>query len=611
MGRRRLRRLAGLAVAVLATCAVTGCAGLPETSAVIDGRRLDEPANDSIRVIPQSPRDGASQAEIALGFIRAGEDADETRETGRSYLAPASEDLWRWSTEPVTVYDTSDGLKVKQLTPESVQVSTIAVARVSPEGRYDELPVGTTVTATFGLTKVGGEWRIELPRTGFGLWLDSNAFDRLYAARQVNYITPTGRRLVPDIRWFPSGSKMATTLARAQLGPVPDYLTGALLTGVPPNTKLAVNAVPIDAGRAVVNLSASALDADPTQRTAMWAQLFATLAQVSAVQTVSLSVEGTSLELPGGGATVASTTELGFEAVPYPSSASALLRRPDDKIVRIDPRYTPDNVPDKLRADTKPRDGDPVTIPSGWHALSLSVDGSEVAAIGGDLRDLSRWRGADFVEVPKFATDLSRPAYDPSGFLWVGGTDGRGAGRIYAMSTATMDPKAVPRPIDAPWLAGRRVTALTIAPDGARMLVVTTRADGSDPQLGLAGIVRTAEGEPRSVAEPWRQAGPLSLIRDVTWLASDSFAVLGRTTATDPVRPWVGRIGSGLDGVRRRGAVAPEEARLNPVKDARWITSMGGPRGIIVITDEGQVLARAGSTWREVATGTDLLIPGH
>ena len=103
----------------------------------------------------------------------------------------------------------------------------------------------------------------------------------------------------------------------------------------------------------------------------------------------------------------------------------------------------------------------------------------------------------------------------------------------------------------------------------------------------------------------------MTLIRDVTWLESDSFAVLGRIVATESVRPWIGRIGAGLDGVRCRGAASPDDARLEPVKDARWIASIGGPRGIVVITDEHQVLARAGSTWREIAKGTDLLVPGH
>ncbi|MEO7130405.1 MAG: LpqB family beta-propeller domain-containing protein [Dermatophilaceae bacterium] len=605
------RRLGTILVAAVAVLGLSACGGLPDHSPVIEGRRLGDPVIDSIRVIPQGPADGASQAQVALGFIRAGEDYDETHETGRAYLAPSSDELWRWSAEPITIYDTSDRLVVKSLTPESLEVTTVAVAEVSPDGRYRELPAETPATVTFGMTKVSGEWRIELPSTGFGLWLDSNAFDRLYVPRQLNYVTPSGRRLVPDVRWFPSGSKLATTLARAQLGPVPDYLAGALTTGAPPGTKLAVNAVPVDAGKATVNLNAAALAADPQERTALWAQLVATLSQVPGVSSVALSVEGTNLELPNGGTSASSAAELHFESVDYPNHETALLRSSDERITRIDPRYIPDDTLNKLRTDPTRRGDDPISIPKGWQSLALSVDGKEVAAIGGDLQELSRWRGSEFVTVPDFATEMSRPAYDNSGYLWVAGTDARGNSRIWVLGTSTMDSAPPPQPLGTPWLAGRKVVALTVAPDGARLLVVTSKPDGSDAQLGLAGIIRGPNGAPQSVLTPWRQADALTLIRDVTWLEADTFAVLGRIDPKEPVRPWVGRIGAGLDGVRRHGGESPEDARLDAVPEARFITSVGGPRGVLIITEDHRVLARAGSAWREVAQGTDLLIPGH
>ena len=68
---------------------------------------------------------------------------------------------------------------------------------------------------------------------------------------------------MPDSRWFPIGSRLATTLARAQLSAVPAHLAGAVTSGVPTGTRLAVNAVPVDNGKALVNLSSEALSADP------------------------------------------------------------------------------------------------------------------------------------------------------------------------------------------------------------------------------------------------------------------------------------------------------------------------------------------------------------
>ena len=94
-----------------------------------------------MRVAATGPRDGASQEEIVRGFLRAGEDSDETRQTGKLFLAPQSVDLWRWSTQDVVVYD--GDLTVRKVDEETVQVRAKEVARLGPDGRYTEQPSGT------------------------------------------------------------------------------------------------------------------------------------------------------------------------------------------------------------------------------------------------------------------------------------------------------------------------------------------------------------------------------------------------------------------------------------------------------------------------------------
>jgi hypothetical protein len=577
---------------------------------VTQGLRLDEPIIDPVRVLPQAPSAGASQEQIVLGFIRANEDVDENRATGKSYLAPQSPDLWRWTTEGVTVYDTADDLTVTRLGPEQLEVSAVAVATVSPDGRYRELPRGTRVAVVFGLTKVSGEWRIELPRTGFGLWLDSAAFDRLYSPREIYYVTPSGRRLVPDVRWFPTGPRMVTTLARAQLGPVPDYLRGALTTGVPPTTKLAVNAVPIENGRAQVNLSGAALEADPIERASMWAQLAATLGQVPAVDAVGLAVEGVELELPGVGPWVPGPSALDYRRPTLPSYDTALVRS-GEAFHRVDPRAIPDDRAVPPPSDATPRDGDPAPIRQGWTRLALSSDGKEVAAVGGDRKQVSRWRDGKSVVVPFFAKDLTGPTYDGAGYLWVGGIDPAGNAGIWALHADATDPSEGPHRLAVPWLLGRTVVAMAVAPDGSRVLLISTDADHGGMRLDVAGVVRSPSGEPTSVAAPWRQAEPLTLMRDVVWLDDESYAVLGRIGQDDPVRPWIGSLGAGLDGIRLQGASNPQDALLAPVPGAVSITTVGGSRGIMIVTDTHEVHARAGRTWPVVAHGTDVLVPGR
>ncbi|MBB2985784.1 GerMN domain-containing protein [Terracoccus luteus] len=606
------RARAALLAALAAVLVLAGCTGLPGSGPVVEGRELGDSVQQPIRVTPQGPFDGASPETIAKGFVKAGEDGDEAHQIGKEFLTPSSVDLWRWSEQDVYVYDSlTNDLTARAVGNDRVEVSTTALARVTPEGRYVELAPGTVVKVTFALARVSGEWRVQLPRTGFGLWLDSNAFDRLFTNRSVYYVTPAGRKLVPDSRWFPNGPRLTTALARAQLEGVPGYLAGAVTTGVPARTGLTVNAVPVDgSGRAVVDLSNAALEADPDGRTAMWAQLTATLSQVSGVTSVSLAVDGSPLVL-GGLSSVKSAADLGFEQVGPVLTDTALLRD-GSRLTRIDPRYIPDSSVDDRAPDTKPRDGDVTSIPDVWAFLALSVDSKEIAAVGVDRVGLSLWRATEEpLVLDPFGTELTRPAYDSSGFVWLGGLDTSGAPRVFTVGPTAGGERPAPKTVSVPWLAGRRVVALSVSPEGARLLIVTTKPDGSDPQLGVSGISRSANGEPTALATPWRQALVLDDVRDALWLGPGSFAVLGTLAGETGLRPWVGTLGAGLDGVRRRGAGDPASGRLAAVPRAESITSVGDQRGLIVVTDQDAVLARAGASWRRIATGNELLVAGR
>ena len=595
----RGRRFAGLLL--VASTVLAACGGLPSTGPVVEGRALGEVLNEPVRVVAVGPVDGASQEAVIRGFLRAGEDIDETRATGRSFLAPQSVDLWRWSSEDVVVYD--GDLTVKQLPGDAVEVSAAGMARLTPDGRYIEQPPGTREKVVFGLTKVGGEWRVELPAGGFGLWLDNDQFNRVFVKRFIYYVAPNDRDLVPDPRWFPIGTRLATTLARAQLSSVPAHLAGAVTSGVPTGTRLAVNAVPVTAGRALVNLSSEALSADPAARAAMWAQLAKTLGQVASVGSVSLAVDNTQLELPGGVTSVESAADLGYDVAATAVFDTALLRD-GDAIRRFDPRYVPDTQASK-RPDLKPKDGDIARVPDTWGSLALSVDGKQVAAVSNDRRDLSIWRATEPTKpVPSFATALTQPTFDANGYLWIAGSDARGNDRVYVLDSVSSDPKSAPKPIRTPWLGNRRITALAVAADAARVLVVTTDRSGGDAQLGLSGIVRATNSEPEALSPPLRQAQSMTRIQDVTWLDPANYAVLGQVGASDAVRPWLATLGAGVDGT------APGIGRLNAVPGAVSITTVGGPRGILIVTSDHRVLARAGSNWPQIERGSDVLVPG-
>ena len=278
---------------------------------------------------------------------------------------------------------------------------------------------------------------------------------------------------------------------------------------------------------------------------------------------MSLAVDNTQLELPGGVTSVESAADLGYDVAANSVFDTALLRN-GDAIRRFDPRYVPDTQTSK-RPDLKPKDGDIARVPDTWGSLALSVDGKQVAAVSADRRDLSIWRATEPTRsVASFATSLTQPTYDANGYLWIAGTDDRGNDHVYVLDSVSSDPKSAPKPIKTPWLGNRRVKALAVSADAARVLIVTTdrsrRRRAAGPQRDRPGHEQRAGGPvaaaaPGPVADPHpgrHVAGPRS-----------NYAVLGQVGANDAVRPWLATLGAGVDGT------SPGIGRLNAVPGRR------------------------------------------
>jgi hypothetical protein len=184
--------------------------------------------------------------------------------------------------------------------------------------------------------------------------------------------------------------------------------------------------------------------------------------------------------------------------------------------------------------------------------------------------------------------------------LWVAGR-ADGASRIWAIDTEAEGADsegARPVTVDAEWLGDRIVTSLRVAEDGQRVALITTSASGSDPQVDVAGVTRSASGVPERLAQPMRVATTLTLARDLVWVDATTLAVLGRITRDSPVRAWMADVGGRL-----------RAAELSDAPGALSITTINGERGLVVTTDDRRVLLRAGSSWLEVAEGTDFAVP--
>jgi hypothetical protein len=573
---------------------LSACGGLPTGSAVQQGPRVGEPAVQPVQVQPDGPAAGATPEQIVRGFLLAGAGAgfDDNYAVARSFFLDRVKDEWL-PDSGVTVYGDDSALKVKLLSNSRVLVTAVIVANVDSAGRYREMPSATLAQATFGMQKLSVGWRISQPQKGFGLWLSASDLDRTYRSFTIAYVSQAAQTIVEDRRWFPITPGLATTLARAQLAPVPGYLTGAAQTGVPTGTVLAVDSVPLQSGRAVVDLSASALSASPEMRRAMWAQFVTTLMQVASVTEVSLEVNGAGLDLPDTPDPVSDLTTLGYQPEGPVSVETAILRVGSELS-----RVPSDRPPDQDQPPKPPFSAALPTIPPSWGSLAVSWNGREIAGISGDRGYLARWQGSRFFQLAKFASKLTKPSYDSLNGLWVAGQAG-GAARVWVIdSSLSPIQNARPRPISVPWLANRVVLALKVATDNQRVALITSDRAGGDVQVVVAGIVRSADGVPLSLAaQPLRVGWTLTAATDLTWVDDATLAVVGRVGRQDAIGPELVEIGGKVTS-------------MPPVAGTVSVTNTGGLRGVVVMTDEGKVLARAGSGWQVLQSGTDFLIPG-
>jgi hypothetical protein len=581
-------------VATVAALALSACGGISMDSPVQQGLEVGAAQDDPVRVLFPGPAAGSSPAQIVQGFLRAGAASDQEYEVARSFMTPSPETTWRPDTS-IMIFTDESAVSVSPVNATTVRARARVVATIDANGRYRDLPPGSSAEATFGLQQIAGEWRISALQEGFGLWLSASDASRLYNAFRIHYVSASGRQLIPDTRWFPLGKGLATRLARAQLGDVPAYLKGAARSDIPVGTRLTVDAVPVDNGLATVDLTATKPGGDPVRRQNMWAQFVATLTQVPRVSRVALKVEGTNLDLPGLQRAPSSLTDLGFPVLSSGPAVAPVLRT-SGQLFRVDPGQ----LGEQRGSDPAREPAEPPIISPGWSWLAVSKGGTEVGAVGGDRAELSRWRGKSQISVPRFGSQLTPPTYDTQNFLWVGGTAG-GTGRLWVLDAADDSGDAQgsrPTAVQADWLAGRVVVTQRVSFDGQRVAVISTARGGGDPRVDVAGVVRAANGRPQRLATPIQVANTLTLARDLVWVDQTTLAVLGRITPTSPVRVWTAEVGGRL-----------RAAEVADVPGALAITTTNGERGLVVTTDDRRILLRAGSSWLDLAEGSDFAVP--
>ena len=508
------RRFAPAVALLVAVVLLAGCsdvstrfsAQVPTAGPIEQGEQVGvDPEDQFIRVIAREPRPGMSPTEVVQGFLDASASFDGDHAVARMYLAPEADGQWRPGAG-VAVYD--GAVSLLELGSD-VTLTARKSGEIEPNGRFTVAGPAAELRADFGLSKVDGEWRIDdLPQ---GLLLSQSDVDRAFRSFAVYFFNPSFETLVPDPRMVPViGPGLATTLVRQLVSGPSTWLQPAVRTGFPQGVRLNIDAVPIEAGVARVDLTANAREADDETRQALSQQIVWTLRQLPDVQAVAITAGGLPLAVPGVAAPQPRDAWPTVDPLGLPPGSTGYATRPEGVVQLVT--------------------GGVRTVPGGAGEggvtlvdIAVANDSQSVAGIDltGAVWQARLAEGSSLIQIRE-AGSPTGIAYDGSQSVWV--TDA-------VDGLVAVSPDGTSEPITVDGLS-RRTALIAAIPsrDGTRAALVIRRG----PRTGvlLARVVRTAGSTSRIVVdEPVRVESRLVEVVDAAWSGADSLAVLGSESA--------------------------------------------------------------------------------
>ncbi|MCB7137228.1 LpqB family beta-propeller domain-containing protein [Cellulosimicrobium marinum] len=556
-------RRARAALAAVATLALVGtvsaCTSIPTQGPVMDGEAVvSQPGPAFVRA--DAPREDASPEQIVRGFLAAqAQGGSGSFDVATQFLTPETASTWSPLAQ-VAVLETEPELQVDESTVDDGAVTVRATADVAgvvdEHGVYTEQLPGATTELVYGLVlDEDGQWRVET--TDDGVAISVTNFDTTYRETNLYFPTVDRRYLVPDERWFPQRTWQTFAVREMLAGPVP-WLAGAVTTVAPEGTALSIDSVvPDGTGPIQVSLTGPAAEAGPEDRGLLVAQLEASLGDPSPRE-VQIVVDGAPL-------------------VAEDSTARAAVT-PNDAVVLAEGQ-----VMSLVGRTTEPLES--VAPLTGLQPTALAFTGasSDATLVVRDASD--RIVTAPTEDAPSATLlageDLLAPSVDRFGLVWSGP-------QVQAGSVQVVDLEARVREVAAPWLEGRTVMSLRVAPDGARVAVVSATASGV--QVHVAGVVRDEDGWPVELTEPVRVGQPLVAATQVVWVDRTLLGVLGRSDGDSaPVVHLV--------------PVGGHTSKTSPLEDAVSLAAASGVGSMLLGTSDGSLFAASSSSlWTRVAT---------
>ncbi|MCU1513937.1 MAG: hypothetical protein JWO10_1027 [Microbacteriaceae bacterium] len=552
-------RRAAFAAAALALVAVlAGCVGIPGSSSVNQGLAIAQDSSGAnFEFNPEGPTAGASQQDILRGFVAAFTSSTGGYAVAKQYLSDEFASKW----DPrQSVLIRSGVPRLLPIDSATMEYDFTTVATVDSAGSYTEATQSSSLR--FGFTKASGQWRISAAPSG--IVLSQETFKRIFSKNSLYFLDPTSQRLVPDLRWFPSGTA-ATRIVSALLDGPPAWLEGAVRTEFPDGTKLsdAGSLVTVDSGVARVDLTREALAANARERQLMLLQLSESLRTVANISSVSISVQGAALAIDDLAGTAPDTNEkvdsqalvlLNGEFGYYANGKVASLSQLGSRVVELSPT-----------------------------AATLSSDGISVAVLGPAGVSVVR-KGQAAATLVDGRPGLIAPSLDEYGYVWTVPSGNPNA--VIATGADGVAHNVAPGlPLDS------QVRSFEVSRDGARVAVLLSTATG--PRLIVAAILRDPKQVPSGLGSPVLDV-PIDAFAsiDATWVDELTVAALTQGSTGAGVQLFV---------------IGGESSSLGTLASAQDIVGGNGLDGLRVLGNDHVVSTYRGSSWQGTGVKVDLV----
>jgi hypothetical protein len=577
------------AMAAVLSLLLGGCVSLPKVGGVTTrpGQETVEQGAGTFDYTPLGPRPGSPPQKIVEDFLRAMQASPQTTAVAREFLTDRARAGWA-PEKRTLVY----GFKLVDGTHQQITVSLEEAVQLDSRGTWlGKVDEGDGLDFTLDLVQQRGEWRITNPPDA--LVIPRTHFETRYQQYFVYFYDPTAQVLVPEPTYLPRGEQAATLLVRRLLqGPDP-ALEGVLRTFIPGGTRYFLSVPVSPEGVAEVPLNEQLLHLKAEDRQMALAQLAWTLRQVTGLESMRVTVEGSPIDIPGAGSpqSVASWSE--FDPSIHWASQELFGMR-DGTVLALG--SSDDEAVGQFGAQEYALRDFAVDL-AGGRLAGVTEDGTTVV-LAPRGKPTGEPPGPDATKVLySRGENLLKPAWDFFGQVWLVDRSDDGA-------AVTVIQDGVATRLDAPGLAGKDVTSFVVSRDGTRLVAAVAGRSGD--HLVIARVMRGEGGKVRGLTPaeslPLAQGG-VDDIRGLAWRSPGSLAVLTGPPSSSQVLLALVDGSTALADVDTTAEIFRRKAiRLVASPSPGTSVYLGGPQGeLYELGSDGQ--------WSEAPVRSPLMAP--